>query len=224
MQVRSGISAILAITALLSTAGCQSRHERAKIRSAVRGVTEVTSKSAAPTPTRAAVRVGIAPTTLRRVDWASVEISGAFCRVPHLVKFTAGNAKAVSTSFGHVQLTVLGRPVFGDLLGARDGEAALPVMCDNGGGTAAGQIASAYAIYTKRGPNLILLGTVTSQFNPRGVHITLVGDVRMRRGSLTVTEAWYRPRDGDCCPSGGANTRWTVQHGRLVPHHPVVAR
>ena len=135
----------------------------------------------------------------------------------HPVWLRSGGADGMSRLFGRVHIGVTGKPVYGDLLGPRRSAVAVPVICDNGGGTAAGQLASAYAVFREQGSRLSPIGMVTAQYRPRDVHITLVSGLRMQPGTLTVREYWYRPRDGDCCPSGRAIARWTYDGRRLVP-------
>jgi hypothetical protein len=161
---------------------------------------------------------------LRGVDWPRVAFPGRFCGVSGLVKLSAGEALGASTMYGGVHFGALDKPAYGELDGEPGDEAAVRVICDNRGGTAAGQLASAYVIFARRGQNLVALGEVTPQKNPRKVHVTLLAAVRMSRGLLTVTESWYRATDADCCPSGRATTRWMLQRGRLVAGIPEIRR
>jgi hypothetical protein len=114
---------------------------------------------------------------------------------------------------------------YGDLDG--DGttdEAAVGVVCSNGGGTAAGQLGFFYVIVGARENVLRLMGVVTPRqpLDPDAGHVPLLGSVEILRGRLLAQEAWYGPSDGTCCPSGRAATIWTYASGKLRPSRTIV--
>jgi hypothetical protein len=114
---------------------------------------------------------------------------------------------------------------YGDLDGDGRDEAALVVVCSNAGGTAAGQLAFANVIYAARGRSLRSIGIVTPR-QPLGgaaTHVPLVwSEIRGRK--VVAHEAWYGPRDGDCCASGRATTIWRLENRTLRAGPTVVER
>jgi hypothetical protein len=62
------------------------------------------------------------------------------------------------------------------------------------------------AVYSGRKGTVHFLGLITPRHQPADVLPTLLTDVRMSSGMITVSEFWYRPRDGTCCPSGKSTT------------------
>ena len=66
----------------------------------------------------------------------------------------------------------LGVVRYGDIDGDRPDDAAVNVWCDNGSGTADGQLADAWVIFAEGGSNLVVLGVLTpkQRYNP-DVHV-----------------------------------------------------
>ena len=118
------------------------------------------------------------------------------------------------------------KPSFGDLDGDGRDEAALHVVCANGGGTAGGQLEFSALIFRAVGGSLRVVGIITPQqpLGPDGPHVPLTGLVAIERGKVVVSEAWYGSHDGDCCASGRAKTIWTYAHGKLRPARTTVIR
>jgi hypothetical protein len=115
--------------------------------------------------------------------------------------------------------------VYGDVDGDGRPEAAVRVVCSNLGGTAAGQLAFSVVVFTSGPRSPRLIGVITPR-QPRtaDVHVPIVGPVRITHGRVMASEAWYGPRDGDCCPSGQARTSWRYVAGQLRPGATVVLR
>jgi hypothetical protein len=166
--------------------------------------------------------VATAPADLHDVDWARVPVPGDFCGVPGLVTFKQDEATAASNRWGPVHLFRSMPVVYGDLDGDGHSEAAVNVECDNGGGTADGQLAFAFVIFEGVRGRLIPIGTVTPQKNPPDQHVTLLTKVQLTRGRVIAYETWYRASDGTCCPTGTAVTIWTLQDSHLTPGPPRV--
>jgi hypothetical protein len=109
---------------------------------------------------------------------------------------------------------------YGDIAGPGPGQAALDIWCDNGGGTADGQLADAWVIFTAavHGPQVIGVLTPQQPFSP-GVHVPYFNDeaggIVMAPGTVVVHELWYGPGDFTCCPSDRATTTWSYKGGRL---------
>jgi hypothetical protein len=110
---------------------------------------------------------------------------------------------------------------FGDLEGNGSSDAALPLQCDNNGGTADGQLLFSIGVFSGSGGKRHLLGLITPRVQPKGVHVTIIGTfsnaVVMTAGRVLVHEIFYGPNDPTCCPSGRAVTTWTYDSGRLRP-------
>jgi hypothetical protein len=225
--VKARILAVVAGAALAASAcgspDVGSRIPRASVSSATTEPPLVTA------PATTGKSVGAAPADLHDVDWERVPVPGDFCGIPGLVTFKrlrlagfkGGEATATSRTWGPVHLFRRDEVmVYGDIEGDQRSEAAVSVVCDNGGGTAAGQLAFAYMVFEGVQGRLIAIGTVTPQKNPPHVHVTLLSELQMTRGRLTAHENWYRPMDPNCCPTGKAETIWTVKDGHLTPGAP----
>lgn len=134
--------------------------------------------------------------------------------------FQGDEATAISRTWGRVHLFRFKPVVYGDLEGDRRSEAGVNVLCDNGGGTAAGDLAFALVVFEGVHGRLIAIGTVTPQKNPPDVHPTWFRKVKLTRGRVIVHEAWFRPSDSTCCPTGTAVTVWTLENGHLTAGPP----
>ncbi|WP_433071020.1 hypothetical protein [Streptomyces iakyrus] len=172
--------------------------------------------SANPSPTSAAPKaasLGTAPPDLHDLDWARARIPGDFCDISEAVTLGSYETTAKSRTYGTVHVYRVGEEVqYGNVTGDARSEAALPVGCDNGGGTAAGQLAFGIIVFQSDAGQLKSLGTVTARHNPENApHVTLLGDIDLALGKATVEEKWYRPSDANCCPTGTAVTVWTLQ-------------
>ena len=203
--------------AVLAASGCSSQKVGPRIprASSPSSVTTEAPTMTAPATTRESVAA--APADLHAVDWADVPIPGDFCGIPGLVTLKGDAAKATSHTWGPVHLFRFGPVVYGDVEGDLRSEAAINVECDNGGGTAAGQLAFAFVVFEGVRGRLTVIGTVTPQKNPPDQHPTLLTKVQLARGRVIAHEAWYRPSDADCCPTGTAITVWTLRAGHLTP-------
>jgi hypothetical protein len=166
--------------------------------------------------------LGDAPPDLRKYDWSKARLPGDFCGVSGLIKFKDGSANVQSQRWGPVHVFRSSEVIYGDVTGDGQTDAAVELICDNGGGTAAGQLGFAYLVMTSRSGQLASLGTILPQKNPAHVHTTLINSLELSKNVVMVKEAWYRPSDPDCCPSGRAVTVWTTSNGHLVAGSPNV--
>ncbi|MFJ7298210.1 hypothetical protein [Streptomyces collinus] len=172
-----------------------------------------------PSPTTRKA-VGAAPENLRDTEWPNVPIPGDFCDIPGLIHFKGKQeATASSHTWGTVHI-YRSDVVYGDIDGDRRDEAAVHIGCDNGGGTAAGQIAYGAVVFRNVQGQLIALGTVKPQKEPPAVHCTLLAKIVLTASKVTAHEKWYRPTDSNCCPTGTATTVWEVRNDQLVPGVP----
>jgi hypothetical protein len=205
--------------AALAASGCGSPKVSSRIpRASSPSVT--TEPPIMTTPPTSAEPVADAPADLHDVDWSHVPIPGGFCGIPGSVTFKGDEATATSRTWGRVHLFRYKSVVYGDIDGDRRSEAGVTVLCDNGGGTAAGDLAFALVVFEGVRGRLITIGTVTPRKNPPGVHPTWFRKVELKRGRVTAYEAWFRPSDSTCCPTGTAVTVWTLENGHLTPGAP----
>jgi hypothetical protein len=170
---------------------------------------------------------------LHALDWKNLALPGAACGSSRPIRprhTTAWEAEA----FIHTDVDLLwwnpvlvsswSRPVFGDLDGDGRDEAGLDVVCANGGGMAAGQLAFSEVIFKAAGRSLRVVGILTPRQPLRAdvPHVPLLGNVHIEQGRVTAAEAWYGPYDGTCCPSGTARTTWTFSRGELRPKRTTI--
>jgi hypothetical protein len=214
-------TAVLRTTALVLTlgVGCSAPSPGPKVpKASLPSYSEPAAPSSAPP---AATSLGTAPQELRNIDWEHSAVPGDFCDIPHLINFTSGEATAQSRTWGKVHVGISPHDVtYGNVSGDSRTEAAVPVECDNGGGTAAGQLVFGYIVFASDARQLKLLGTITPQQNPSGVHTTLLGNIELAPGRVNVQEMWYRPGDPDCCPTGKATTTWTLNDDKILAAGP----
>jgi len=156
---------------------------------------------------------------LHNVDWANVTIPGSVCGAKDPIQLRKRKAVVSSSRWGsrlpRVTVSSGWNPVvYGDL--DRDGkdEAALVVDCNNGGGTADGVLAYAQIVFTAGEKSPRPIGIITPRQHPPHELPTLLR-VSIQPGAVVAHEAWYRPTDGTCCPSGRSTTVWRLRGGRL---------
>ncbi|RSS84366.1 hypothetical protein [Streptomyces sp. WAC06614] len=211
---------------LLLSAGCGGPGASPRISAGPPSAPAPSSPAAAvpPTgssPTASAAVVGPAPGDLHEVDWASTPFPGEYCDVPGLVRSSdSDQVKEHSRTWGAVHVFRYAEVTYGDLDGDGRDEAAISVSCDNGGGTASGQLVFGYVVFGRSAAGLVALGSLTARQRPSGVATTRMGGVVLGPGRATVTEHWYHPEDPTCCPQGRATTVWTYENQRFVPTSP----
>ncbi|MET9634638.1 hypothetical protein ABZX92_45065, partial [Lentzea sp. NPDC006480] len=159
--------------------------------------------------------LGSAPDDLLDVDWQQATLTAEFCGVEQPVTMANGEARATSTIWGPVEVVVNPRKPawFGDLDADGRDEAAVNVHCENGG-----HLTLAFGLLVVRSFNgtLELVGEIsTTTMRDDSPHVPLLADPRFEYGAITVRELWYRPSDAGCCPTGVAQTRWSLRDGTL---------
>ncbi|MET9252590.1 hypothetical protein [Streptomyces sp. NPDC003717] len=168
--------------------------------------------------------LGPAPADLHDADWDHARVPGDFCHIAGSVGLDADSYDVTGESslWGTVHVNRTPQEVvYGDVTGDGRDEAALRVGCDNGGGTAAGDIAFGAVVLTSDRGRLRALGTVTPQYEPdSGPHAALIGDLTLARGKVTAEEDWYRTSDATCCPTGVAVTVWSLSAGGTLTAGP----
>jgi hypothetical protein len=164
------------------------------------------------------------PVEFGSVAWRGITIPGSWCGAPHTIRLRGGQATipASAANAGQRALVRLQLVRYGRLRAGEPPVAALNVWCDNGGGTADGQIANVWVIFAAQSSKASLVGLVTTQQPARAansVHTAyfneLAGGLRFGDGRLVATELWYGTRDGTCCPSGRASSTWSESRGHL---------
>ena len=175
------------------------------------------------------VLTGIA---LHRADLRNVTVPGSACLQTHPIDLHAGVALIADKRGNPTPYQTAGRRylrltasldfiTFGHFEAADVSDAAVPLMCDNNGGTADGALLYSLAIFSGRSGSPRFLGLVTPRRQPAGVLPTIIGgdvagEVRMSPGRLRVVENFYGPNDPTCCMTGRAITTWTHRNGRLA--------
>jgi hypothetical protein len=167
--------------------------------------------------------------TIEGVDWADVEIPGSLCGVAGTIQLHGGTATLTGSKlarppqFPTVDVAAEGSPdsapiTYGNLLGGGTDAAGDQVFCNNGGGTADGELAQGWVIFTESGSLLQTVGVVTPQkASAPGANIPYVSSIAIAPGQVTASEVFYNSSDPTCCPSGQATTVWSYAHGSLTP-------
>jgi hypothetical protein len=160
--------------------------------------------------------------------WRSVTLPGAVCGATRPIKLhdTVAFVRSSAYPWWARVAVYTGGVTYGDLDGDGRDEAALGVDCNNGGGTAAGQLGFASVVFTEREHVLRAMAILTPRqpFTPDASHVPILGRVNIRRGLAVAHEGWYGPHDGDCCSSGRVRTVWRYASGSLVPWRTIVDR
>lgn len=178
-------------------------------------------------PTTMASRPTTRPADLRAVDWGDVTVPGKLCFQSSPIQLHKGGAQLVDPVHGLPDPGSTG-PSYVDIV---DNYAAVryldldpgvpaafvSVDCNNNGGTADGVILYAIVVYRGSHGHLDLVGTLTPRVQPADELPTLLGVQRVTPGRISVSESWYRPNDGTCCPSGNATSTWGYSQGRIYP-------
>jgi hypothetical protein len=163
---------------------------------------------------------------IQSIHWRDVSVPGAVCHTAHPIHLH--NDRAVIDSPPQLaarssRLVVQeSRVVYGDLNGNGEDAAGVLVSCSTTAGTADGQLADSWVIFTADGGSRRVVGTLAPRqpANPGLPHRPYFDDgsaaLRIDPGSITVHEAWYGLNDATCCPTMGATTVWTFAHGALT--------
>jgi hypothetical protein len=155
-------------------------------------------------------------------DWRNAPVAAAFCGVVGTVRLTDSAGEAPSTLYGKVALFA-GDASYGTMSEPLGEVAAVPIFCNNGGGTAAGDLDGGIMIVSVQDAQLVAAAEITPQtsFNDRA---RAMRAVQIDGDSIMVVETWYRNEDATCCPSGKANVRWTYRDGVLQPGSPHITQ
>jgi hypothetical protein len=222
-------AASLTVIVLASAAACSEPKIGDRISPTQPSTQSVTLPADSKTPTTpspeptATQKLGAAPANLRDVDWSSATLPGDFCDIDGLVKFKDQYSIAKSRTWGKVLVAVFPEETqYCDLDADGQDEAAVNVDCDTGGGTGGSQVASGYVVVRAVSGILVSVGTITPKHERPDGPSTRLEKARFSREHITVRELFYRSSDANCCPSGEADTTWTLQDNQLVPGPPQV--
>jgi hypothetical protein len=172
---------------------------------------------------------------LHALDWKHVALPGGACGSSRPIGPWRRAGSGVA-AFIHPDVNLLWwnpvwvysweKPIFGDVDGDGRDEAALSVVCANGGGTADGQLAFSVVVFKAVGNSLHVVGIVRPRqpLTPEIGHVPLVTTVKIEHGRVVAPETWYGPHDGTCCGSGRARTTWAYRGGRLYPLRTEIVR
>jgi hypothetical protein len=166
---------------------------------------------------------------LHAVRWKEVVLPGAACGASRPIRLRRQRRVFVHSALEPwwplVEVYTLGVS-YGDLDGDGRDEAAVRVVCSNGGGTGGGQLGFTAVVLAARGNELNVVGIITPQqpLLPGAVNVPILGRIGLRPGRLIVQEAWYGPNDGTCCASGRATTLWKYTRSSLHPSVTSVQR
>lgn len=163
---------------------------------------------------------------LRDVDWGDIALPGAVCGMPRqLIQLRKGSTTLLGPADGWwagVGVDLLGES-YGELAPGQEA-ASVAVDCNNGSGTADGQLAFADVVFGLSDESLHILGVLTPQ-QPLTVplsHVPLIGTGKISRGEIVVPEDWYGQYDSTCCATGRAKTIWVYAGGKLSLKQTIV--
>lgn len=205
MQIvnRTTLIGIAVLSALLVTA-C----------SDVKTAPQITASSTVILPTMSAPTSGdpAAPVTFHTptsdAGWSNIPVTARFCGIENSVQLSGGEASSQSSKWGSIHVFVFPENI--QLEGVSGPLVAKKAMCDNGGGTAAGNLAYAYLLFASDERTTRVLAELPAQQPTLGEHPTMVNSITGSGETFTVDEAWFRLNDANCCPSGAARTVWRV--------------
>jgi len=157
---------------------------------------------------------------LPAVEWADATVPGGWCGSTAPITLSDWMA-TITSSLNQDQTTavVASKPSFGSIGGSIGEVAVLPVGCNNGGGTADGQLAFALVVFdgTRSSPHLFAVLTPRQPSGDDADHTPLLSLAKIASGRIVVREAWYGSNDPTCCSTGRATTTWALDNGRLKP-------
>ena len=170
---------------------------------------------AAPSARSTTARPATTPSDLRAADLTDVPVPASACAADEDFApdggFRREGTEATSTTSG--------KPVYGDLDGDGNDEAALDFLCRPDGGRLV--IDQGYVIVSGTSGTPAVVGVVSSRYRP-DEQPGVVDSVTLGANEITATEQWFQAQDPVCCPSGRATTVWTYDGGQLTPEEPQV--
>lgn len=169
---------------------------------------------------------------LHSFHWADATVPGSVCGTRHAIHLHNNIAVVSSTRWpGTPRVTVYSQfgwkvlsVVYGDLDGDGNDEAALAIVCNNGGETADGNLGYAQVIFTAAPKAPRVIGIVTPQERTPDTFPPFFSVV-IKRGKIISHEFLYAAADPSaCCPTGRATTVWVYAKGQLRHGRPRVEK
>ena len=163
---------------------------------------------------------------IRAVRWADVTVPGSACGAGRPIRLHHGAAFAepAMQPWWPAVMVNGGLEAHGELAGRET--AVIEIECQNGGGTADGQLGFAAVVYQLRAGLLTVIGVLTPR-QPLSLvtpHVPILGRVTIRNGEVIADEVWYGPDDGTAGASGRAVTLWKLTGGMLRPFRTIIVR
>ena len=121
-------------------------------------------------------------------------------------------------------MTILSGPVvYGDLGGGGHEDAALPIVCTSGSGTADGNLHFSWVIFSADNDRISAVGVVAPRVQRPDLLATHLV-IAIKPQEIIAHEQFFGPWDPTPGPSGCATTVWTYSHRQLRPGTPVITR
>jgi hypothetical protein len=167
---------------------------------------------------------------LHEVDWANASVPASVCGGTGVVQLRHSSGLVSSSRWpdawmgvesaqmpSQVEVAFYGPVQYGDVTGSGSDQAIVPIWCNNGGGTADGQLGQGLVVFTGTSASPVAMSIIST--TQSGTYHTPYFDnanTRIDKGKVTVEEVWYGPKDGTCCPTGTAEDLWTFNGTTLV--------
>lgn len=215
---------IVGLSLVLLLAGCGGSSHKPPAASST---SDMPTTSTASTSTVAPTTTSVPPPGLKAVTWGDISVPGSLCFQSSPIQLHNGQAQRLDSVHGYPNAGSSG-PSYVDIednyapvryfdLAPGVPVAFVPIECNNNGGTADGVILYALLVYEGGPGHVTLIGTIRPRVQPPDVLPTLLGVQSVTAGRIVVSESWYRPHDGTCCPSGKATSTWGYSHGAIYP-------
>lgn len=178
-----------------------------------------------------ATSTAVAPidTGVRGADWANVEVPASVCGGEGSVTLKDGDAVVSSTRWpdawegnapssipSQVRISQEDPVAYGDVDGDGLDEAVVGIWCDNGGGTAGGQLGQSLVVFTGAAERPSVLGILdTTQPSPGRAPYFDSGATRIAGGSITARELYFGP-SAYARLTAQAETTWSWNGTALV--------
>jgi hypothetical protein len=163
---------------------------------------------------------------LHRIDWLAVTVPGSACDLGRPIRFHDGAAfiPTIPRQWAHYHfakagITAYAGPVvYGDLYGSGYDDAGVLVDCTNGSGTADGEIAFKWVIFSGLHDRLSVVGIVSAQAHHALTDPPTTLQITIRPGKIIAHEFWAI---GNLTPHW-ATTMWAYSRGKLRAGKPVL--
>lgn len=187
---------------------------------------------AAPAQPQSSYAVRIGTDDLRKVDWADAALPGSACGAASVIRLKDDAATVLGPADGWwsvLDVGLAGTPSeirYGQLGRSGLHVAVVLAECNNGGGTADGQLNFFDVVFSASADQLHIVGIITPRqpLEPFTPHVPLLGAGDVRDGEIVVPEYWYGPDDPTAGGTGLATTTWEYTGGHLHVRQTVINR